>query len=82
MPNETLQAFINAFAKLPQRVFWKWEAKKPENIPPNVMMTKWLPQQDLIGTSKNQLYCTKYELDNFHNMIFKTYYQGIRKPKH
>ena len=54
MPNDTLQAFINAFAKLPQRVFWKWEAEIPENIPPNVMMTKWLPQQDLLGI--HQLY--------------------------
>jgi len=56
MPNDTLQAFMNAFAKLPQRVFWKWEAEIPENIPPNVMMAKWLPQQDLIGKKETSYY--------------------------
>ena len=50
MPKETLDAFLNAFAKLPQRIFWKWEAEEqPLNIPPNVMMSSWLPQQDLLG---------------------------------
>ena len=49
MPNETLRAFINTFTKLPQRVIWKWEAEIPLNLPPNIMMTNWLPQQDLLG---------------------------------
>jgi glucuronosyltransferase len=49
MSKETLQAFINAFSKLPQRVIWKWEAEIPVNLPSNIMMTKWLPQQDLLG---------------------------------
>jgi glucuronosyltransferase len=49
MPVETLQAFMSAFAKLPQRVIWKWEADVPVNVPSNIMMKKWLPQQDLLG---------------------------------
>ncbi len=49
MPKDILQVFLNVFAKLPQRVIWKWEADIPDNISPNVMMTKWLPQQDLFG---------------------------------
>ena len=49
MPKEILETFINVFAKIPQKVIWKWEAEKPENIPSNVLMVDWLPQQDLLG---------------------------------
>ena len=49
MSAKTREAFINVFARLPQRVIWKWEASRPENVSVNVMMTKWLPQQDLLG---------------------------------
>ena len=27
----------------------KWEAEIPHNLPSNIMMAKWLPQQDLLG---------------------------------
>ena len=49
MPKEALQSFIQTFAKLPQRIVWKWEDKVPENMPENIMLTNWLPQQDLLG---------------------------------
>lgn len=51
MKPETLDIFIRVFARLPQRVFWKWE--KPEGmrdkVSENVVLLDWLPQQDLIG---------------------------------
>jgi glucuronosyltransferase len=56
MPKETLHAFIKALSKLPQRVFWKWEGEIPENISSNILMTKWLPQQDLLGIFKNEYF--------------------------
>ena len=49
MPKETLQAFMDTFSKLQQKVIWKWESEIPANVPSNIMMTKWLPQQDLLG---------------------------------
>ena len=49
MPVKTREAFINVFARLPHRVIWKWEAPRPANMPANVLTTKWLPQQDLLG---------------------------------
>ena len=60
MPEETLQAFMNAFAKIPQKVIWKWESEVPENVPSNVMMTKWLSQQDLLGIKRLQLFIQKW----------------------
>jgi glucuronosyltransferase len=49
MPKETLNSFIRVFSKLPQRVVWKWETDEPSNMSSNIMMVKWLPQQDLLG---------------------------------
>ncbi len=34
---------------LKQRVIWKWEADNMSDIPSNVMIRKWLPQQDILG---------------------------------
>lgn len=41
---------------IPQRIVWKWEGQPLKNLPPNVLMIDWLPQQDLLGrVSKNKL---------------------------
>lgn len=49
IPKEALQSFMNVFAKLPQKIIWKWENEAPENLPKNILLSKWLPQQDLLG---------------------------------
>jgi len=58
IPKETLQSFMNVFANLPQKVVWKWEDEVPENLPKNIFMSKWLPQQDLLGHPKAELFIT------------------------
>ncbi|XP_057375387.1 UDP-glycosyltransferase UGT5-like [Daphnia carinata] len=58
MPQELVDTFMRVFSKLPQRVIWKWEATIPANIPPNVMMVDWLPQQDLLGHPNARLFIT------------------------
>lgn len=49
MPKEVFDAFMTTFAKLPQRIVCKWEGEAPANVPSNVLMSSWLPQQDLLG---------------------------------
>jgi len=49
MPPAYRQIFVNVFAKLKQRVIWKWEEETMEGLPPNVKLSKWLPQQDILG---------------------------------
>lgn len=47
-PNQTIQAFKEAFAELPQRVLWKFENEN-EDMPSNVLIRKWFPQNDIFG---------------------------------
>jgi glucuronosyltransferase len=49
MPAERRDAFMAAFAELPQRVLWKWESDTLPGQPKNVKLGKWLPQQDILG---------------------------------
>lgn len=48
-PKEKLKAILDALAELPQRVVWKWEAKSLPGKPKNIFVSKWLPQNDLLG---------------------------------
>jgi glucuronosyltransferase len=45
---EKRDAFLQAFADLPQRILWKWEADTILNKPPNVKIARWLPQVDVL----------------------------------
>lgn len=47
-PKEKIDLFLNAFGKLKQRVVWKFEDESYD-VPPNVMVRKWLPQSDILG---------------------------------
>lgn len=47
-PKDIRENFLKAFSKLAQRVIWKWENDIMEGKPPNVMLTKWAPQRDLL----------------------------------
>nr|XP_045586570.1 UDP-glucosyltransferase 2-like [Procambarus clarkii] len=48
MPVQYRDLFVQAFRRLPQRVLWKYEGVI-ENVPDNVMLNTWLPQQDILG---------------------------------
>ena len=49
MPQHALDSFLRVFARIPQRVVWKWETGRAANVTPNVLLIDWLPQQDLLG---------------------------------
>ena len=42
------EAFLSVFKDLKQRVLWKWEKDFPLK-PDNVKISKWFPQQDILG---------------------------------
>jgi glucuronosyltransferase len=50
MMPEKVKTFLDAFAELLQRVLWKWETDSLPGQPKYVMLGKWLPQNDILGT--------------------------------
>ncbi|XP_076644979.1 uncharacterized protein LOC143354610 [Halictus rubicundus] len=48
MPKETLQVFLDVFAKLPYKIVWKFEKDMP-NKPDNIFVGKWFPQQSILA---------------------------------
>jgi glucuronosyltransferase len=52
MPEEKRKLFLNVFSKLKQKVLWKWETEMMPDLPKNVKLSKWLPQQDVLGHPK------------------------------
>lgn len=49
MPREKQNAILQVFAKIKQQVLWKFESDDIQDLPKNVKIQKWLPQQDLLG---------------------------------
>lgn len=47
-----INAFLEAFRELPYTVLWKWENETLPGKPANVHISKWLPQQDVLGNKK------------------------------
>jgi glucuronosyltransferase len=54
LPADKRDAFLQAFAELPQQVLWKWEADTLPGQPKNVKIAKWLPQFDILSTALQQ----------------------------
>ncbi|KAM9710888.1 UDP-glucuronosyltransferase-like [Menidia menidia] len=58
MPEEKSKLFLDAFRQIPQRVVWRFTGKLPKDVPKNVRVMKWLPQNDLLAHPKAKLFMT------------------------
>nr|CAD7197007.1 unnamed protein product [Timema douglasi] len=58
MPEYLRLLFVRAFAQLPYRVVWKWEEGGMPDLPHNVKLRRWLPQQDILGHRKLRAFLT------------------------
>ncbi|KAF6202599.1 hypothetical protein GE061_002997 [Apolygus lucorum] len=52
--------FVKIFGSLKQKVIWKWTSWSGEEPPvlPNIMFSKWLPQQSILAHNKTKLFIT------------------------
>ncbi|CAL4065676.1 unnamed protein product, partial [Meganyctiphanes norvegica] len=48
MPEEYRQVFIKAFSSIDLKVLWKSDQETMADLPDNVQLRKWLPQQDIL----------------------------------
>lgn len=58
MPPEHRQIFLNVFSRIRQRVIWKWEKTGIDDVPDNVLLLDWLPQQDLLEHTNTKVRVT------------------------
>ena len=49
IPEATRRVISETFAELPYKILWKFEDDSLEGKPDNVMIMKWVPQQDVLG---------------------------------
>ncbi|XP_021942239.1 UDP-glucuronosyltransferase 2C1-like isoform X3 [Zootermopsis nevadensis] len=70
MSPEKRRVFLSAFADVPQRVLWKWEANDTSDVPDNVKLAKWLPQQDVLAHPNVRLFITQGGLQSFQEATY------------
>lgn len=66
---EKRKVITDVFSELPYKVLWKFESDDLENIPKNVKISKWLPQQDLLGHPNIKLFVTQGGLQSTEEAI-------------
>ncbi|KFD56583.1 hypothetical protein M514_02687 [Trichuris suis] len=52
VPDKIVAMFVEAFRALPNKVIWQYDGKPISNLPSNVLVDSWIPQQDLLGHPK------------------------------
>ena len=73
LPKEKLEILIKTFAKLKQRVIWKWETDELPGKPDNVLIGKWLPQDDILAHKNVKLFISHGGLGS----IVESMYHGV-----
>ena len=48
-PAEVTSSFVSAFAKLKQKVIMRFDPTLIPDVPDNVIVSNWVPQQEILG---------------------------------
>jgi glucuronosyltransferase len=61
---------LKVFSRFPQYDFiWKWETETMEGKPANIMLSKWLPQQDILAHPKLKVFITHAGQSSFQETL-------------
>ncbi|XP_049818507.1 uncharacterized protein LOC109607683 [Aethina tumida] len=64
-----LDVLLDTFKSLPYKVLWKLDSV-PKNVSNNVMVVKWLPQQDVLRHKNIKLFITQGGLQSFDESVY------------
>lgn len=72
MPNTLRRLLVQTFARLPYHVLWKYEgsASEIDDLSENVKLSRWLPQQDILGHPKLRAFVTHGGLLSMYETVF------------
>lgn len=69
--SEKLEAILRVFSRLSQKVIWKWDGDVlPRNKSDNVLMAKWLPQDDILAHPNIRLFISHCGLGGVTEALF------------
>ncbi|KAF2906126.1 hypothetical protein ILUMI_00042, partial [Ignelater luminosus] len=70
LPESTRKIFLETLAELPYTVLWKFEEENLPGKPDNVIISKWFPQQDILGHPNLKLFITQGGLQSTEEAIY------------
>ncbi|VVC87817.1 unnamed protein product [Leptidea sinapis] len=69
LPPEKVEIFSRVFAQLQYDILWKWETDELPGKPPNIKISKWFPQSDLLQHPNIKLFITQGGLQSLEEAI-------------
>ena len=71
MPRNYVEIFLKAFSRFSDYSFvWKLPTKHEYSIPHNVIVSSWLPQNDLLGYNKTRLFISHCGSNGIHEALY------------
>ena len=58
MGEERMKVFLETFSQLSYTVIWKWDGEEMSDLPSNVILQTWVPQQDLLAHPHLKVFVT------------------------
>lgn len=73
LAKEKVDMMAIAFGKLKQKVVWRLKGHIPSSLSPNIKISEWLPQNDLLGHKDVRAFVSHVG----HNSLYESAYHGV-----